>query len=133
VHQYPSPGLADKDPYAEDIGRLRRAFTLDVLVMNTPGFEDYADRRDALIAAVEQPGPGTLIHPLHGSMQVQVVGEAHVTESTAEGGVARFRIPFIEAGALVLSAASSPLAAAAAASSAQDASLGAFAGAFAVS
>lgn len=132
LHQYPSPGLPDKAPYPEDLGRLRDAFTLDVFVLNTIGAEDYAAKRDALKNALRQQGPGTLVHPLYGTMQVQVNGEAHVTELSRDGGMAHFRIPFVEAGSLVLSPATSPLAAAAAATSAQDASLGAFASSFAV-
>ena len=89
-HDYP---LRD-EAYIEDLGKRPREFTLDCFVIGV----DYTDQRDALIDALEKEGPGTLIHPTMGAMQVSVHGDVRITESTAEGGMCRFSIPFVLAG-----------------------------------
>jgi prophage DNA circulation protein len=89
LHEYP-----ERDrPYVEDLGRKAREFTIDVYVIGP----DYDRRRDALIAAIEQPGPGTLVHPRHGTVRVSIVN-ARKTESTRQGGVARFSLTCVEGG-----------------------------------
>ncbi len=90
LHEYP---LRDK-PWAEDLGRKAREFTLDVFVIG----DDYMTGRDALIAAVEAPGSGTLVHPRFGNLQVTVTSCRGPRESTREGGMARFSITFVETG-----------------------------------
>lgn len=91
-HDYP---LRD-DTYVEDLGKAPREFTLDVLVSGP----DYMTLRDKLVAALEEPGPGTLVHPTMGTMSVAVQGRVRLRESTQDGGVAFFSIPFVLAGAL---------------------------------
>lgn len=86
-HDYP---LRD-DAYVEDMGSRPREFTLDCFVIG----KDYTDQRDALIAALEQEGPGMLDHPTMGYMLVSLNGEVRITESTSEGGMCRFSIPFV--------------------------------------
>lgn len=54
--------------------------------------------RDALIDALKQPGPGLLIHPYYGQRVVTLVSPARISETPAEGGVARFSLDFVEAG-----------------------------------
>lgn len=88
-HEYP---LRD-EPYAEDLGRKAREFGIECLVIG----EDYMPDRDALVEALEQEGPGTLVHPYLGSRLVVVQGY-RLRESSAEGGIARFSITFLEAG-----------------------------------
>ncbi|WP_424682912.1 DNA circularization protein [Frateuria sp. YIM B11624] len=90
LHEYP---LRDT-PYGEDLGRRARQFSIECLVLGP----DYMAARDRLIAALEAPGAGTLVHPYLGTRRVVVAQPASVNESTREGGVARFRIPFAEAG-----------------------------------
>jgi prophage DNA circulation protein len=90
LHEYP---LRDT-PYAEDLGRKARQFAIECLVLGP----DYMAARDRLIAALEAPGAGTLVHPYYGTRRVVVAQPASVNETTREGGVARFRIPFAEAG-----------------------------------
>lgn len=90
LHEYP---LRDV-PWAEDLGRRGRRFSVNCLVIGS----DYMTARDQLIAALEAAGPGTLVHPYYGTMRVSVVDAVDVHESTKDGGVARFRIPFAEAG-----------------------------------
>lgn len=89
VHEYPERDI----PYAEDLGRRARQFTIDVYVIG----ENYDRERDALINAIEQPGPGTLVHPRHGTMRVSIV-DARKSESTREGGLCRFSLTCVEAG-----------------------------------
>lgn len=48
-----------------------------------------------MIAALEKEGPGTLIHPTMGMMLVSLNGDVRITESTTEGGMCRFSIPFV--------------------------------------
>ncbi len=90
LHQYP---LRDT-PWAEDLGRRARQFRVECFVLGP----EYMAARDALIAALEAPGAGTLVHPYFGMRQVVVAQAASVSESTEEGGVCRFTIPFAEAG-----------------------------------
>lgn len=89
THEYP---LRDK-PYVEDMGRKARALSIDALVLGA----DYMAGRDRLLDAIEQPGPGTLVHPYLGELTVSIL-EVKLRESTAEGGLARFTISFIESG-----------------------------------
>jgi prophage DNA circulation protein len=89
VHEYP---LRDT-PWFEDLGRMARKFTVEGVVLGP----DYMAARNALIAAIEAPGPGELVHHYYGIMQVAVT-DCQVHESTDAGGVARFTISFVEAG-----------------------------------
>lgn len=97
VHEYP---LRDT-PYAEDLGRKARRFSCEVSVDASLAADgDYISARDALIAAIEEVGPGTLVHPWHGSLRVTVV-ESSLRESTRDGGRATFQLTFVEAGEAV--------------------------------
>jgi len=90
-HEFP---LRD-EPYVEDLGRRARGFDVEAYVLG----DTYFARRDALIAACEQNGPGLLVHPYFGSMFV-LCRSYSVSESTGEGRVARFTLTFEEAGSL---------------------------------
>lgn len=89
VHEYP---LRDK-PFVEDLGRRAREFTLDLYVLG----DDYMAARDRLIEVLEKPGALTLTHHWMGTMQVTAV-DSRLDESTREGGIAHFRVTFVEAG-----------------------------------
>lgn len=89
VHEY----AGRDEPWVEDLGRRARQWTVDAVVLGA----DYMAKRDALIAAVEQPGPGKLVHPYYGEAMVSVI-DCRVSEATSAGGVARFVITFVEAG-----------------------------------
>jgi prophage DNA circulation protein len=132
VHEFPTPNLPDKPAYLEDLGLATRAFTLNVFVINSSDeANDYIAQRDALIAAIEKPGSGTLIHPIWGRMTVQIIGKAQVTESTEHMGMCNFSIPFYQAGPLSLGAPNTGAAAVTASKNAQDAAQANFAGAVA--
>jgi prophage DNA circulation protein len=90
THEYPLRDI----PYSEDMGRKARRFTLELFVIG----RNYMPARDRLRTALEKGGPGELVHPYLGTQTVQVDGEAHLRESTREGGMARFTVTFVEAG-----------------------------------
>jgi prophage DNA circulation protein len=83
------------DPASEDIGRKKRGFSLEGYVLG----ENYFDDRNALISACEdEKGPGELIHPFYGSLDV-VCKDIRVRESMVEEGrMATFSLTFSEAG-----------------------------------
>lgn len=95
VHEFP---LREK-PVVEDLGRKAREFTIEAYVLANRNNEfDYTLERDLLIAALEEPGPGKLVHPYLGEMQVAVTGGGRLRETSKEGGMARFTLTFTEAG-----------------------------------
>ncbi|MBI2769987.1 MAG: DNA circularization N-terminal domain-containing protein [Burkholderiales bacterium] len=97
VHQFPG---RDR-PYVEDLGRSADRWQVRGYVIG----EDYLDQRDALIEALSAKGPGELVHPRYGVLQVSVTGHASVEESNKDGGIARFSIDFVESGSNVFPAA----------------------------
>ncbi len=80
---------------SEDLGRQLRKYTLELLVLG----DDYFTQRDALVSALETTGPGELIHPYLGTVQVQS-GSFTLSETKEEGRMARFSVEFTEAGAV---------------------------------
>ena len=76
VHEYPLRDL----PYADDLGRRAREFQVNGYVVG----ENYLQERDALIEALEAYGPGELIHPKYGMLNVVVVGRVSIRESHSE-------------------------------------------------
>lgn len=89
LHEYP---LRD-DPFVEDLGRKAGEFGLEAIVVG----DDYFKARDALRAALKAPGPGELVHPTLGRLQVSLVATYRLAESlTDEGGMARFSLRFTE-------------------------------------
>ena len=87
THEFP---LRDR-PFVEDLGRRARAFPVEGYVLG----DDYLVQRDALIAALEESGPGELVHPYYGTRRLAVL-DFHVQERRTEGGIARFSIEFGE-------------------------------------
>jgi prophage DNA circulation protein len=55
------------------------------------------DERDALLAALDKPGEGELIHPWYGRMKVTATSDCTASHSWDEGGVVRFELVFVEA------------------------------------
>ena len=90
IHEYPQRD----DAYPEDLGQKADAFTVEAVIVGT----DYIKARDALIGALKQRGPGTLVHPYYGQRTVILASPARISESPDEGGLARFSLDFIEAG-----------------------------------
>jgi prophage DNA circulation protein len=79
--------------YTEDLGRKLRHYRIEAYVIG----ENYAADRDALLAALEQAGNGTFVHPFDGPITVKCPGFSR-HESNAEGGIAYFDIDFVEDG-----------------------------------
>lgn len=92
VHEYPQ---RDK-PWAEDLGRATRTFDITAFVVG----DDYLARRDALLAALETQGPGTLVHPWYGELTVNVKELARLGHSHRHGGMCEISLSFVEAGEL---------------------------------
>ncbi|AEI76554.1 Mu-like prophage FluMu DNA circulation protein [Cupriavidus necator N-1] len=90
-HEYPQRD----EPYLEDMGKKAREYKVQAFVIGP----DYRAARDALLEALEQSGPGELVHPFFGRRSV-VAGEFGLKESTEEGGMATFSLVFTEAGKL---------------------------------
>ncbi len=90
MHSYPQRDT----PYAEDLGRKDRQFTMEAYVLG----RNYMAARDRLIAALETKGPGTLVHPYRGTIQVVIVSARGPVESVREGGMARFSLTFADSG-----------------------------------
>ena len=86
VHEYPQR----EDAYVEDMGGAVNRFTLQAFVLGA----DYMARRDALERALEQPGPGTLVHPWYGEITVSQFAPYKVRHSAQEGGMAVFTLSF---------------------------------------
>jgi prophage DNA circulation protein len=77
-------------PYHEDLGRAPRKFQLDVLLVG----DDILAQVAALEAALETAGPGELIHPYYGTLQVVAVGEASTRFALTDSRVARVSVSF---------------------------------------
>lgn len=88
VHEFPARDM----PVPEDLGRRAREFSIEAYVLGS----EYHVARDRLLAALERPGPGELVHPYRGTIRA-VVGSFRVHESRADGGMATFSIAFTEA------------------------------------
>ena len=89
VHEYPGRDA----PYAEDLGLVTGEFEVDAYVLEP----DYMRARDALIRACRRAGAGRLVHPYLGTRNALCTG-CTPSESTEEGGMARFRLSFVDAG-----------------------------------
>ncbi len=94
VHEYPQ---RDK-PFVEDLGRKARKITFTAFVIGP----DYMDRRDQLLKAVEEAGPGTLVHPQYGSLTVSLDPEAdcRFSHTRDQGGMVTVQLAFVESGEL---------------------------------
>jgi prophage DNA circulation protein len=89
THVFP---LREKS-YVEDMGKKPETFNLEVFVLG----DDYMSKRDALARAFRQPGSGKLVHPTLGDMDVTVT-TCRLSETSREGGIARFQLTFAESG-----------------------------------
>lgn len=86
VHEFPQRD----DAFVEDLGLRPHEFRVEGLVLGA----DYMPARDALIAALQAAGPGTLVHPYRGALTVSCV-DWTVRETTDKGGAAFFSIVFV--------------------------------------
>jgi prophage DNA circulation protein len=87
VHEYPQRD----QPYVEDLGRTTRRYQFAGFVIG----DDCLAQRDRLLAALDTPGPGELVHPWFGRMTV-TAGECEVAHARNELGVVRFSLLFVD-------------------------------------
>lgn len=90
IHEFPQRD----EPYSEDLGRAAHRYSVNCYVLGP----NYMADRDALLAAAEAEGSGTLIHPYLGSLLVQCL-TVSMSEHAQDGGIAFFQLAFVEAGA----------------------------------
>ena len=83
------------EPIIQDMGAGLQRFRLEAFILGL----DYMPRRDALLRALEGPGPGLLMHPWHGQHRV-VVETFTVKEGVTAGGRVDFSIQFLRVGPL---------------------------------
>jgi prophage DNA circulation protein len=102
-HEFPKRDV----PYAEDMGRRAREFTVRAYIIVYPmeraadahplHKRNYIPARDALIAALETEGPAELQLPLLGVLNV-ACSRYRITEEDKLGGYCVFDMSFVEYG-----------------------------------
>lgn len=93
THEYPFRDV----PYTEDIGRSARKNKIDAFVVG----DDHKEQAEKLVEAIEEEGAGTLIHPILGELNVNIVGTATVSNSVEDGRMSVISFSFVEAGELI--------------------------------
>ncbi len=78
----------------QDLGRAIKTYKLEVYVCG----DDYMAQRAALEAALDADGPGTLVHPYKGLLQVYAEAPCLLKELSEKGRAAFFECQFVEAG-----------------------------------
>jgi prophage DNA circulation protein len=85
THEYPGRD----EPYHEDLGLSVQGFTLEALIHGA----DFLARAGAFETALKAKGPGRLVHPVYGDLDV-VVRSATRRHSTQAAGEVSFSITF---------------------------------------
>lgn len=97
-HLYPN---SDRQ-VIEDLGQAQRVYNVEALI--TAGSDNtsatYIQRRDKLLAVLEEGGKGKLVHPLYGGLENIVARTYTLVEDLTDLGVARFSIVFEVTGEL---------------------------------
>jgi prophage DNA circulation protein len=96
-HEFPKRNVG----FSEDMGRRIRRWPIQGYMIIGPFNLDYTQARNSLIVALEQDGPGTLVHPTLGQQQVMVDTFSY-TETREKGGYCQFEMVFVEAGSPVV-------------------------------
>lgn len=78
-------------PYSEDMGKAARSIRVQAFLTGN----DYMQRRDRLLEALEKPGPGELVHPWMGTFYVAQEAPARVQHSAADGGMCMVEMAFV--------------------------------------
>lgn len=90
VHAYP---FRETDPaWVEDAGLAPNATRLTGYLVG----DDVAAQQDAMLAAVQMPGQGELVHPMRGSLTGSIVGGCRFTLRKDRGRYIELSFAFIE-------------------------------------
>lgn len=89
VHEYPYRDTV----WPEDLGKLPRHYQIAAFLVG----DDVYQQKMAMIAKCEQPGPGTLVHPILGSLQVMLL-DFTTTDRRDRGRYVEVEFEFIDAG-----------------------------------
>lgn len=87
LHEYPKRD----QPMVEDMGRQTREYKFEGFVVGS----DFIEQRDLLLKALDQPGPGELVHPWFGRLTV-TAGKCEISHARNELGMVRFNLSFID-------------------------------------
>jgi prophage DNA circulation protein len=91
VHEFPLKDL----PFPEDLGGKASEFVVEGFLIG----DEYISDMKRLIAALKTAGPGTLVHPSLGTMQVSLAQPGRLREQFIERrGMVSFSLAFVEAG-----------------------------------
>jgi prophage DNA circulation protein len=74
----------------ENLGTKPRSYPLNIILPST----NYRQRRDALLAALEDPAPGPLIHPLYGRIENVVAQPYTLNEDLTSLGDGKLSVTF---------------------------------------
>lgn len=85
LHEYPQRDT----PFFEQHGKQAQVHTMTAWVIG----DDCFERRDKLAEALATPGPGELVHPWLGRMQVKV-GDCKLAHELTSGGMVSFDLTF---------------------------------------
>lgn len=85
LHEYPQRD----EPFFEQLGKQAQVHTMTAWVIG----DDCFERRDKLLEALQTPGPGELVHPWLGRMQVKV-GDCNLSHQLTAGGMVSFDLTF---------------------------------------
>jgi len=88
VHEYPYRN----DVWVEDLGRATRPFSFSGFVVG----DDCYQQAQAILAAGEMSGAGTMVHPSLGARTVALVSPIIATERAELGRVVELRFEFVE-------------------------------------
>lgn len=89
LHEFPLKDV----PYTEDMGRKASEFVVDGFLIG----DNYLLDMKLLIAALTAYGPGTLVHPTMGTMNVSLAHPARLREQFIDRrGMVSFSLTFIE-------------------------------------
>ncbi|EBI9896924.1 hypothetical protein G6094_002468 [Salmonella enterica] len=98
IHEYP---MRDR-VWVEDLGRGTRRITLQGFIVHGSRIYSAGDvltQRDALVAACETKGPGTLVHPTLGELKVSIPdGGLRLREGVDQGRSFSFTLTCFEGG-----------------------------------
>jgi prophage DNA circulation protein len=85
-------------PYSEPMGRAARQYSFTAFLVGEGGV--LQAQLYALLAAIETDGPGILVHPLLGAINVIPLQNCEVQQNTA-GRYVELRLTFVEAGSIL--------------------------------